>query len=82
MDTETVDRANAAYAELQAGTPFEDVANKYTDDQSGKGTGGAYGFDITKTSRDVTPQATNTLFSLQPGQYSAVINTGYSLEIF
>lgn len=82
MDTETVDRANAAYAELQAGTPFEEVANKYTDDQSGKGNGGAYGFDITKTSRDVTPQATNTLFSLQPGQYSAVINTGYSLEIF
>lgn len=82
MDQETVDQANAAYAELQAGVPFEEVANKYTVDQSGKGNGGAYGFDITRTSRDVTPQATDTLFSLQPGQYSPVINTGYSLEIF
>jgi len=82
MDTETQDRANAAYAELQAGTPFEQVAAKYSDDLASKNNGGQFGFDITKTSRDVTPQATDTLFGLQPGQYSTVINTGYSLEIF
>lgn len=82
MDTQTQERANAAYAELQAGTPFEEVAKNYSDDQSSKENGGQFGFDITKTSRDVTPQATNTLFSLEPGQYSQVINTGYSLEIF
>lgn len=82
MDKDTQDRAKAAYAELQAGTPFEAVAAKYSDDLASKNNGGQFGFDITKTNRDVTPQATNTLFSLQPGQYSAVINTGYSLEIF
>jgi len=82
MDTETQDRANAAYAELQAGTSFEEVAKKYSDDQASKANGGQYGFDITQTSRDVTPQATDTLFGLQPGQYSGIINTGYSLEIF
>lgn len=82
LDTQTQDRANAAYAELQAGTPFEEVAKKYSDDLASKDNGGQFGFDITKTSRDVTPQATNTLFSLQPGQYSPVVNTGYSLEIF
>jgi hypothetical protein len=82
MDTETQDKANAAYAELQAGTPFEQVAAKYSDDQASKANGGDYGFTITKTSRDITPQATDTLFGLEPGQYSAVINTGYSLEIF
>lgn len=82
MDTEPQDRANAAYAELQAGTPFETVATKYSDDQASKANGGDFGFTITKTNRDITPQATNTLFSLQPGQYSGIINTGYSLEIF
>jgi len=82
MDQETQDRAKAAYAELQAGTPFEAVASKYSDDLASKNNGGQFGFDITNTNRDVTPQATNTLFNLQPGQYSGVINTGYSLEIF
>lgn len=82
MDTETQDRAKAAYAELQAGTPFEQVAAKYSDDQSSKANGGDFGFTITKTSRDITPQATDTLFGLEPGQYSGIINTGYSLEIF
>jgi len=82
MDTETQTRANGAYAELQAGTPFEDVARKYSVDLASKDNGGQFGFDINKTSRDVTPQATNTLFSLQPGQYSGIVNTGYSLEIF
>ena len=82
MDTETQDRANSAYAELQAGTPFEEVAKKYSDDQASKSNGGQYGFDITQTSRDITPQATDTLFNLQTGQYSGIVNTGYSLEIF
>lgn len=82
MDTDTGARANTAYAELQAGTSFEEVAKKYSDDQASKTNGGQFGFDITQTSRDVTPQATNTLFGLQPGQYSGIINTGYSLEIF
>jgi len=82
MDTQTRDKANAAYAELQAGASFEDVAKKYSDDQASKNNGGQYGFDITRTSRDITPQATDTLFNLQPGQYSGIINTGYSLEIF
>lgn len=82
LDQGTQDRAKAAYAELQAGTPFADVAAKYSDDQASKANGGEFGFTITKTSRDITPQATDTLFGLQPGQYSGIINTGYSLEIF
>lgn len=82
LDTETQDQANAAYAELQAGAPFEEVAKKYSADLASRDNGGKYGFDITKTNRDVTPQATNILFNLEPGQYSPVINTGYSLEIF
>lgn len=82
LDQETQERAQAAYAELQAGTSFAKVAKEYSEDLSSKNDGGNFGFDITETSRDVTPQATNTLFSLKKGQYSEVINTGYSLEIF
>lgn len=80
MDTQTTERANAAYADLQAGTPFPDVAKKYSDDAATKDNGGEIG-TVTPTSRDVSPQAIATLMSLQPGQYSTVVNTGYSLEI-
>ncbi len=81
LDVPTTERADAAYAELQAGTPFEEVAKKYSDDLASKDNGGQFGFDITKTDKNVTPQATAVLFSLEPGQYSPVVNTGYSLEI-
>lgn len=82
MDTETQGRADQAYAELQAGKKFEKVAKKYTDDASSKNDGGEFGFVIDKNNRDLTPEATAALFRLKPGEYSPVINTGYSLEIF
>jgi len=82
LDTETTERANRAYAELQAGKTFEAVAKKYSDDLASKDNGGEYGFQISQTSRDITPQATETLFTLKKGEYSEIVNTGYSLEIF
>lgn len=82
LDTSTQDRAKAAYKELQAGADFGAVAKKYSDDQASKANGGDLGFDISKTSTEVAPLATDALFKLEKGKYSTIINTGYSLEIF
>lgn len=81
LDTETQGRANAALAELQAGADFAAVAKNYSDDVATKDAGGEYGFQITRTNRDLTAQSVNALFALQAGQFSGIINTGYTLEI-
>lgn len=81
LDTETQGRANAALAELQGGADFAAVAKDYSDDAATKDAGGEYGFQITRTNRDLTAQTVSALFTLQPGQFSEIINTGYTLEI-
>jgi hypothetical protein len=81
LDTATTDKAAAALQELQAGKKFEDVAKTYSDDERTKGNGGEYPAPIERTDRDLAAQATDALFKLQKGQTSAVINTGYALEI-
>lgn len=81
LDTETKDRAQAAYNELQQGATFEDVAKKYSDDKASAANGGEYDFLIDKTNRDLSAHVTQALFVLQPGQYSGIINTGLTLEI-
>jgi parvulin-like peptidyl-prolyl isomerase len=81
VDTQTKQRADAALAELKAGADFATTAKKYSDEKETKDQGGEYGVPIDKTSRSLSAIATDTLFGLQPGQYSEVINTGYALEI-
>ncbi len=81
LDTETHQRAETALAEIQAGAPFAEVAAKYSDDPNGKTSGGEFGFLVDPASRDLNPITTDALFRLQPGEVSAVINTGYSLQI-
>lgn len=81
LDTDTKARADAALAELRGGADFAAVAKQYSDDAATKENGGEYGFQITRTNRDLTAQAVDALFALQPGQFSDVINTGYTLEI-
>lgn len=81
LDTATQDKAHIALAELKNTNDFAAIAKKYSDDAATKDTGGDYGFFIDKTNRDLTPQTTDALFKMQVGQYSDIINTGYSLEI-
>lgn len=80
LDTDTKQRANSALNELNKGTDFATVAKKYSDDTATKDNGGDFG-TVDKTNRDLTAQTTETLFSLKPGDYSGIINIGYSLEI-
>ena len=81
LDSGTTQRGAEALAKLNAGTNFNDLAKQISDDPAAKTTGGDYGFAIDKNSRDVSPQVVQVLSTLKPGQYSAVINTGASLEI-
>lgn len=80
LDTGTAERANAALAELKNGADFAATAQKYSDEAATKGNGGDIGV-IEKGKRDVSQQTTDALYKLKPGEYSGVINTGYSLEI-
>ena len=81
LDKETTTRANTALAELNGGADFAAVAKKYSDDTATKDNGGEYGFQIDRTNRDLSAQTVAALFTLQPGQISGLVNTGYSLEI-
>ncbi|HVU59886.1 MAG TPA: peptidylprolyl isomerase [Candidatus Saccharimonadales bacterium] len=81
LDSSTHERANEALSELQQGADFATVAKNMSDDVSTKQAGGNYGVLIDKSSTDIAPQVVDALFQLQPGQYSGIINTGYSLEI-
>ena len=81
LDTATVDRANNVLKQLQAGADFATVASSNSDDFSTRPSGGQYPAVITQTDRDIAPQITAELFTLQPGQISPIINTGYTLEI-
>lgn len=81
LDTETQVRANAALAEIKGGAEFAPTAKKYSDDVLTKAAGGEFGFQVDRTNRDLSAQTVDSLFKLQPGQISGIINTGYSLEI-
>jgi parvulin-like peptidyl-prolyl isomerase len=81
LDTKTHERANQALLQLQQGTAFADVAKSNSDDALTRDNGGDYNIAINKSNTDIAPQVVDELFKLQVGQYSDIINTGYSLEI-
>ena len=80
LDPSTVQKANVALNELKGGADFTATAKKYSDDPS-KDVGGDFGILIDRTNRDIPAQTVATLFKLQTGKYSDIVNTGYSLEI-
>ena len=81
LDTATHQRADQALTELKQGADFGTLAKQVSDDSSTRSNGGDYGILISKSNTDIAPQIISELFQLQPGQYSGIINTGYSLEI-
>jgi hypothetical protein len=81
LDTATHDRANKAYQRLQAGEDFATVAKDSSDDPASRDNGGSYGFTISQSDRNLSPQVIDTLFKLNVNDISKVINTGSSLEI-
>jgi hypothetical protein len=81
LDTPAQQEAQSVLSQLKGGADFATLAKKYSDDPSTSGNGGAYGFAIDRSNRDVAPQVVNALFALQEGQTSGIINTGTGLEI-
>jgi hypothetical protein len=81
LDKATHNKANTAYISLTKGTDFASLAQQVSDDASTKVNGGQYGFLISQNNVNVPPQVVTALYALKPGQYSKIINTGYSLEI-
>ncbi|MEO8863179.1 MAG: peptidylprolyl isomerase [Candidatus Saccharimonadales bacterium] len=80
LDTATTTKATAAEAKLNSGTDFAAVAKEYSDDTATKDNGGDIGV-VDSSKRDLTAQTVSALYKLKPGQYSPIINIGYSLEI-
>jgi parvulin-like peptidyl-prolyl isomerase len=81
LDTATHLRADKALTELHQGTDFAALAKQVSDDSSTRSNGGDYGTLIDQSNTDIAPQIIEELFRLHSGQYSGIINTGYSLEI-
>lgn len=81
LDLETHKRADDAFDRLQKGEDFATIAKQVSDDTATKENGGSYGIDIDKSDRNLSPQVIDALFKLKPGQTSAIINTGTTLEI-
>ncbi len=81
LDIATHQRAAQALAQLEQGTDFATLAKQLSDDASTRGNGGAYGLLIDRSTSEIAPQVVSALFQLKVGQYSGIINTGYSLEI-
>lgn len=81
LDAETNQQADLAKQKLDAGADFAQVAKELSEDEATKANGGQYGFDINRNNTDIPAEVMAALFRMQPGQYSDVINTGYSLEI-
>ncbi len=81
LDTKATARAQAALNRLTNGSKFSKVAKKVSDDASTKGNGGRYPGTITRNDPDLPPTITAELFKLKTNQTSAIINTGYTLEI-
>ena len=70
-------RAQSAYAMLQQGAPFDQVAMEFSDDQSGK-TGGDIGY-VKK--EDLVPELRQAVGLLALGTYSAPVLTPYGYHI-
>ncbi len=81
LDTKTHGRANQALAELQRGADFATLAKQVSDDATTRANGGDYGIAISRSNTGIAPQVVSQLFQLKRGNYSWIINTGYSLEI-
>lgn len=81
LDVDAHTKAEAALSAIKAGTPFADIAKRYSDDADTKDNGGEYSGTVDKSNRDIDARVTAAMFALQPGQVSDVIDTGYTLEI-
>lgn len=81
LDTEAHKEAEAVLSQLNSGADFTALAAQYSDDQATKASGGDYGIDIERTTREIPAPVLEQILTLQPNQVSGVIETPIGLEI-
>lgn len=81
LDTVTHQRAESVLVQARAGADFTALAKAASDDPNAKNNGGDFGTPINKSNPNIPPQITEALFKLKPGEISAIINAGSTLEI-
>jgi len=81
LDTETHARAQDVLNQIKTGGDFATLAKQYSEDANTKDNGGDYGFAIEQTNRDLPPQVVASIFSMQPGQTSELVETPLGLEL-
>lgn len=73
MDAKANQRAQSVLAQLKGGADFATVAKANSDDPSVASNGGDFGFAITKTNPNVSPEVIDAMFRLKPGQISDIV---------
>jgi len=81
LDVDTHSRAQNVFKDVTNGVDFAALARQHSEDPNTKELGGDYGFAIERTNRDLAPQAIDTLFRLEAGQTSSIVETPLGLEI-
>lgn len=71
-------RIDSAYAELRAGTSFEQVARRYSDEEATRERGGDLGW--VKES-EVVRDFARVAFNMPPGQYSLPVRTSFGWHV-
>ena len=80
LDTETIEEAAKAKAELDAGAKFGDIALKYSDDRLTKEANGVIGL-ISRTDTALPPEFIEAAFSLEEGETSEIVESRFGLHI-
>jgi hypothetical protein len=81
LDYPAENKAQDVLSQLHKGISFATIASQVSNDPQTKSNGGEYPGLITINDQQISPDVTNILFQLKPGQISGIINTGFSLEI-
>ena len=81
LDTATHQRAQSVLDQLNGGANFATLASQSSDDTATKSSGGQYQSLISENDINVSPYVISALFATKVGQYTGIINTGFSLEI-
>lgn len=81
LDIDTHNRAQDVLTALNNGGDFAALAREHSQDPNTKDNGGDYGLAIERTNRDLPPQVIDSLFKLEAGQTSGIVETPLGLEI-
>jgi parvulin-like peptidyl-prolyl isomerase len=73
LDAAANQKAKAALSQIKSGADFAEVAKATSEDPAAKTSGGDFGFGITKTNPNVSPEVIDAMFKLKPGETSGIV---------